>query len=131
MFLVVYGRLRLQLQDGGVELHAGKFYVIPNNTLHNPLADQECGVVLIKTVITLHKGNVTTDRTKTFDQQLLATSTTDRCGLYAMSPMRPCPTLIAASDGHYVEPPDNLANSSGPGMATYSISVRIYGMAAR
>ena len=49
------------------------FYVVPKNTLHNPIAEEECGVVLIETVTTLHTGNVTTDRTKTIDQQLKET----------------------------------------------------------
>lgn len=70
MFLVVYGRLRVQFQAKEVALQAGEFCVVPRNTLHNPIADEECGIVLIETVTTLHTGNVSTPSTKTIEQQL-------------------------------------------------------------
>jgi mannose-6-phosphate isomerase-like protein (cupin superfamily) len=70
MFIVVYGRLRIELKEGGVILEKGDFFVVPKNTIHNPVADQECGVVLIETVTTLHTGNVDTPLTKTIEQQL-------------------------------------------------------------
>lgn len=70
LFLVVYGRLRLQLEDKEVTLNAGEFCVVPKNTLHNPIAEAECGIVLIETVTTLHTGNVNTPLTKTIRQQL-------------------------------------------------------------
>ena len=52
MFLVVYGRLKIELKDRAVELGPGDFYVIPKGTLHNPVAEEECGLVLIETVST-------------------------------------------------------------------------------
>ncbi|HSC46808.1 MAG TPA: cupin domain-containing protein [Gammaproteobacteria bacterium] len=70
MFLVVYGRLIIQLEGREVMLNPGDFYVIPKNTLHNPVADEECGVVLIETVTTLHTGDVVDPRTKTIEKQL-------------------------------------------------------------
>ena len=70
MFLVVYGQLRLQFEDKEVELNSGEFYVVPKNTMHNPVAEEECGIVLIETMTTLHTGNVKTSLTKTVDQQL-------------------------------------------------------------
>lgn len=70
LFLVVYGRLRLQLEDKEVTLNAGEFCVVPKNTLHNPIAEAECGIVLIETVTALHTGNVNTPLTKTIRQQL-------------------------------------------------------------
>lgn len=70
MFLVVYGRLRLEFEDKVVELNPGEFCVVPKNTLHNPVAEEECGIVLIETVSTRHTGNVDTPLTKTIEQQL-------------------------------------------------------------
>lgn len=70
MFFIVYGRLRLQFEGYEVQLKRGEFYVVPRNTMHNPIADKECGVVLIETVTTLHTGHVQTPLTKTIDQQL-------------------------------------------------------------
>jgi len=70
MFVVLYGRLRLQFEDNEVVLNPGDFYVVPKNTLHNPVAEEECGIVLIETVTTLHTGDVNTGLTKTIEQQL-------------------------------------------------------------
>jgi quercetin dioxygenase-like cupin family protein len=51
-------------------LAAGDFCVIPSNTLHNPIAEQECWIMLIETVTTQHTGNVLTPRTRTIQEQL-------------------------------------------------------------
>lgn len=70
MFLVVYGRLKIQLEGREVVLNPGDFYVVPKNTLHNPVAEEECGLVLIETVTTKHTGDVVDPRTKTIEKQL-------------------------------------------------------------
>ncbi len=70
MFLVVYGRLVLQFEDGEVALDAGDFYVVPKGKLHNPVADEECGLALIETVTTLHTGDVKTPLSKSIAEQL-------------------------------------------------------------
>ncbi|WP_230199076.1 cupin domain-containing protein [Risungbinella massiliensis] len=70
MFFVVYGTLRIELQDGVVTLEEGEFFVVPKNTMHNPIADEECGIVLIETESTLHTGNVDSPLTKTIEEQL-------------------------------------------------------------
>jgi mannose-6-phosphate isomerase-like protein (cupin superfamily) len=70
MFLVVYGRLILQFEDKEVALNPGDFYVVPKGTLHNPVAKEECGIVLIETVTTRHTGDVDTPLTKSIEEQL-------------------------------------------------------------
>ena len=70
MFLVVYGRLILQFEDKEVALNSGDFYVVPKGTLHNPVAEEECGIVLIETVTTRHTGDVDTPLTKSIEEQL-------------------------------------------------------------
>jgi len=70
MFLVVYGRLKIEMKDKTVQLGPGDFYVIPKDTLHNPVAEEECGLVLIETVSTKHTGDVVDPRTKTVEEQL-------------------------------------------------------------
>jgi mannose-6-phosphate isomerase-like protein (cupin superfamily) len=70
MFFVVYGRLTLQFEDKEVVLNPGDFYVVPKDTLHNPVAEEECGIVLIETVTTRHTGNVDTPLTKSIEEQL-------------------------------------------------------------
>lgn len=70
LFYVVYGELKLQFEDRDVDLRAGDFYIVPKNTLHNPIAREECGVALIETISTLHTGDVITSRTKPIEKQL-------------------------------------------------------------
>ncbi|KVK51721.1 hypothetical protein L901_20175 [Agrobacterium sp. D14] len=43
---------------------------MPKATMHNPVADKECWIVLIEPVGTKHTGDATTDRTRSIDEQL-------------------------------------------------------------
>ncbi|PRY66992.1 mannose-6-phosphate isomerase-like protein (cupin superfamily) [Glaciihabitans tibetensis] len=71
MFLVIYGHLRIELEGGReVTLAAGEFYIVPKGVRHNPIADEEVGIVLIETVTTAHTGDVATDRTVPIERQL-------------------------------------------------------------
>lgn len=70
LFHVIKGRLIIQFEDGDVELNAGDFYVIPKGVMHNPVAENECWIVLIETVSTKHTGDVESPLTKTIAQQL-------------------------------------------------------------
>lgn len=71
LFHVVKGQLIIQFEDGEVELNEGDFYVIPKGVMHNPIAKEECWIVLIETVSTKHTGDVETSLTKTIAQQLV------------------------------------------------------------
>lgn len=71
MFMVVYGTLKIQLEDRDVILKAGEFCVIPKQVRHNPVAEEECGIVLIETVTTLHTGDEITPRTVPIEAQLI------------------------------------------------------------
>lgn len=71
LFQVVTGRLVIQLEGGQeVRLGPGEFYVVPHGVLHNPVAEEECGIVLIETVTTKHTGDVVTPQTRTIAEQL-------------------------------------------------------------
>jgi len=71
MFLVVSGRLRIQLEGGEeVVLDPGQFYVVPRGVRHNPVAEQEVEIMLIETVTTAHTGDVVSERSVAIDQQL-------------------------------------------------------------
>ena len=70
LFLVVRGRLRIQLEDGEVRLGPGQFVVVPRGVRHNPVADEECWVMLVETVTTKHTGDVVTERTRSIAEQL-------------------------------------------------------------
>ena len=71
MFLVVYGNLRIQLEDGReVALGPGEFFVVPKGILHNPVAAEEVGIVLIETVTTAHTGDVVVEGTVPIERQV-------------------------------------------------------------
>ncbi|MCZ2402533.1 cupin domain-containing protein [Paenarthrobacter sp. Z7-10] len=73
MFLVIYGRLKIQLEGAReVSLDPGQFFVVPKGMHHNPLAEEEVGIVLIETVTTAHTGSVQSDRSVSIERQLPA-----------------------------------------------------------
>ena len=64
LFLVVAGRLRMQLRDGDREVGPGEFIVVPKGTEHCPLAlTDEVHVLLLEPKTTLNTGNVVNERT--------------------------------------------------------------------
>ena len=73
MFLVVSGRLRIQLEDrDDVLLGPGELYVVPRGVRHNPVADEEVQIVLVETVTTAHTGDVVVPGTVPIEHQLRA-----------------------------------------------------------
>jgi mannose-6-phosphate isomerase-like protein (cupin superfamily) len=71
LFWVFKGRLRIEYEAGRtVELGPGEMHVVPRNTLHNPVAEEECWVVLIEPATTKHTGDAITEHTKSIEQQL-------------------------------------------------------------
>lgn len=64
LFLVVAGRLRMQLRDGDREVGLGEFIVVPHGVEHCPLAlTDEVQVVLLEPRTTLNTGDVRNERT--------------------------------------------------------------------
>jgi mannose-6-phosphate isomerase-like protein (cupin superfamily) len=70
LFFVLKGRLRIEMEASTVELHVGELFVVPKGVRHNPIADEECHVMLIERKSTLHTGDVTIDKTRSIDEQL-------------------------------------------------------------
>jgi len=70
LFYVVKGSLRIEYEDRSVLLNQGDFHIVPKATMHNPVADEECWIVLIEPVGTKHTGDAMTDRTRSIDEQL-------------------------------------------------------------
>ena len=73
MFLVLKGRLRIEMEGSTVELGEGDMYVVPKGVRHNPVADEECLIMLIERKSTLHTGEVTTSKTRSLEEQLRPT----------------------------------------------------------
>jgi mannose-6-phosphate isomerase-like protein (cupin superfamily) len=70
LFLVLQGRLRIEMESGAVELGEGEIFVVPKGVRHNPVAEQECLVMLIERKSTQHTGDVVTDKTRSLADQL-------------------------------------------------------------
>lgn len=56
-FLVLKGRLTIQLRDRDVELGPGEIFVVPKGVEHCPRADEEVHVVLIEPHGTVNTGD--------------------------------------------------------------------------
>lgn len=63
MFLVMEGKLLMELDDKTLEINAGEFVVIPKGTNHKPVAVGEVKVVLFEPDTTLNTGNTENDFT--------------------------------------------------------------------
>jgi len=57
LFLVVQGKLIIQLKEEDIHLSEGQFFIIPKGVDHMPVADEECHVMLFepKSVVTVHQ----------------------------------------------------------------------------
>ena len=63
MFLVVKGRLVIQLCERDIVLDAGEFAIIPKGVEHRPVAEEETHVLLLEPNSTLNTGNIVNERT--------------------------------------------------------------------
>jgi mannose-6-phosphate isomerase-like protein (cupin superfamily) len=57
-FLVLRGRLTIQLRDRDIELGEGELFVVPRGVEHCPRADEEAHVLLIEPKGTTNTGDV-------------------------------------------------------------------------
>jgi len=71
LFLVLKGRLVIELEAGApIELAEGQMFVVPKGVRHNPVAAEECHVMLIERKSTLHTGDVVNEKTRSLAEQL-------------------------------------------------------------
>ena len=56
-FLVLKGRLRIELRDRAVELGPGEMFVVPRGVEHRPVADEEVHLLLIEPTGTPNTGD--------------------------------------------------------------------------
>lgn len=57
LFLVLSGRLTIQMRDGDVVLGPGEMYVVPKGVEHCPRADEETHLLIIEPVGTPNTGD--------------------------------------------------------------------------
>jgi mannose-6-phosphate isomerase-like protein (cupin superfamily) len=60
LFLVLEGRLTIQLRDGDVELGAGELYVVPRGVEHCPRSQEGASILLIEPEATPNTGDPAT-----------------------------------------------------------------------
>lgn len=72
LFYILKGSLTIEMEDRTMVLHAGDTFVVPKGVRHNPVAEQECHLMLIERKSTLHTGNEVTAKTRSLAEQLRA-----------------------------------------------------------
>jgi mannose-6-phosphate isomerase-like protein (cupin superfamily) len=70
LFLVLKGHLRIEMEDRAVELKEGDMFVVPKGVRHNPVAEEECHILLFERKSTAHTGDVVIERTRSIAEQL-------------------------------------------------------------
>lgn len=70
LFFIVKGQLEMQYEGRAVTLNEGDMHVVPKGVNHNPVAQDECWVMLVEPVETKHTGDVLADKTRSLDEQL-------------------------------------------------------------
>ncbi|TRV77238.1 cupin domain-containing protein [Streptomyces sp. 130] len=64
LFLVISGRLTIQLRDADVVLEPGELFVVPRGVEHCPVADEETAILLFEPAGTLNTGDAGGPMTK-------------------------------------------------------------------
>jgi mannose-6-phosphate isomerase-like protein (cupin superfamily) len=67
-FLILKGRLVIQLRDQDITLDEGEMVVIPKGVEHRPVAEDEVHMMLIEPKTVVNTGDATSERTVTPDQ---------------------------------------------------------------
>jgi mannose-6-phosphate isomerase-like protein (cupin superfamily) len=63
-FLVLKGRLRIELEDGAVTLGPGELFVVPKGAQHRPVAEEETHLLIIEPAGTPNTGDPATAAVK-------------------------------------------------------------------
>ncbi len=63
LFLVLAGRLVIQLRDGDIVLESGELAIIPRGVEHRPVAEEEVYILLFEPASTLNTGTLRNERT--------------------------------------------------------------------
>lgn len=70
LFHIVKGALRMEFEDRAVEMREGDILTVPKGVRHNPVAEEECWVLLIEPASTKHTGEEITPLTRSLDEQM-------------------------------------------------------------
>jgi mannose-6-phosphate isomerase-like protein (cupin superfamily) len=71
LFFILKGHLRIEREnDSAIELDEGQMFVVPKGVRHNPVAAEECHILLIEKKSTLHSGNEVNAKARSIAEQL-------------------------------------------------------------
>lgn len=70
LFFVLSGALRIEMREDSVNLGPGEVFVVAKGVEHNPVAMDECCIMLIEKKSTAHTGAQTTPFTRSIAEQL-------------------------------------------------------------
>ena len=70
LFVVLDGRLDIEMEASTVTLGPGELYVVPKGVRHNPRADEVTLLMLVEKKSTLHTGDTVTEKTRSIEEQL-------------------------------------------------------------
>ena len=70
LFYILQGSLTIEMEDTTVVLREGDAFVVPKGVRHNPIAADECHIMLIERKSTQHTGDVLTEKTRSVADQL-------------------------------------------------------------
>ena len=70
MFLVLRGQMKIEMEDQTTCLKEGEMFVVPKGVRHNPVAEEECWILLFERKSTLHTGDNVCEKTCSIGEQL-------------------------------------------------------------
>lgn len=63
LFMIIKGRLKIELRSETVLLEKGEMYVVPKGIEHRPVAEEECWILLFEPKEIKHTGDVLDKKT--------------------------------------------------------------------
>jgi len=63
LFLVVKGKMRMDLENKSIEVNEGEFIIIPKGITHRPFSEEETHLLLFEPASTLNTGNIRNEMT--------------------------------------------------------------------
>lgn len=69
LFLVVKGKLTIQLRERDIELEEGELFIVSKGVEHKPVADKETHFLMIEPKTTSHTGDVESELTVGIEKQ--------------------------------------------------------------
>ena len=63
LFMVIKGRLEIELRDKTITLNEGEFYIVHKGVEHKPIAKEEVHLLLFEPLSIKHTGNIIADIT--------------------------------------------------------------------